>query len=185
VVLVAGAVLAQGLPLVGVPVSVLGFVVMMSGAGLILTGPARPPDQRNVIPDNPRKESTGKRERWGSMPQNRPCNVAWCDHDCRWEFETDGLPPVLSGDDVLARARYLAGFGHPPFRWHSRLWPSGLCLEQNEFLPDADPPYVAEHGRLTISGATRPAQLPPGAGETQPGPHRPDSQVRHRRTLWS
>ena len=111
------------------------------------------------------------------MPQNRPCNVAWCDHDCGWEYETDGLPPVLSGDDLLARARYLTGFGHPPFRWHSRLWPSGLCVEQNEFLPDADPRYVAEHGRLTISGAIRPVQLAPEAGETQPGPHRPDGRV--------
>ena len=37
-VLVVGAVLAQGLPLVGVAVSVLGFVVMVAGAGLLLRG---------------------------------------------------------------------------------------------------------------------------------------------------
>jgi hypothetical protein len=37
-VLVAGAFLAQGLPLIGEPAGVLGFVVMVAGAGLILTG---------------------------------------------------------------------------------------------------------------------------------------------------
>src|SRR5450755_2464835 len=36
--LVAGVVLAQGLPLVGVAVSVLGFVVMVAGAGLFVSG---------------------------------------------------------------------------------------------------------------------------------------------------
>jgi len=36
--LVAGVVLAQGLPLVGVAVSVLGFVVMVAGAGLVVSG---------------------------------------------------------------------------------------------------------------------------------------------------
>ena len=47
VMLVAGAVLAQGLPLVGVPVSVLGFVVMVAGAGLIHPGrPAAGSTQR-------------------------------------------------------------------------------------------------------------------------------------------
>jgi hypothetical protein len=101
------------------------------------------------------------------MSQTRPCTVVWCDHECRWEYETDGLPAVLGGDP-LARARYLTGFGHPPFRWHSRLWPSGLCLEQNEFLPDADPRYVAEHGRLTIVGATSPAVRDPGRARPDP-----------------
>jgi len=94
---------------------------------------------------------------------DRPCTVAWCDHDCRWEYETDELQAVVTDDDPLARARYLTGFGHPPFRWHSRLWPSGLCLEQNEFLPDADPLYVAEHGRLTLTGTTLPAHQGPRA----------------------
>jgi hypothetical protein len=37
-VLVAGAVLAQGLPLVGVAVSVLGFVTMVATAGPLLPG---------------------------------------------------------------------------------------------------------------------------------------------------
>jgi hypothetical protein len=37
-VLVVGAVLAQRLPLVGVAASVLGFVVMVAGAGLFLRG---------------------------------------------------------------------------------------------------------------------------------------------------
>jgi peptidoglycan/LPS O-acetylase OafA/YrhL len=37
-VLVGGAVLAQGPPLVGVAVSVLGFVVMVAGGGLFLSG---------------------------------------------------------------------------------------------------------------------------------------------------
>jgi Protein of unknown function (DUF3040) len=37
-VLVAGAVLALGPPLVGVAVSVLGFVAMVGGAGLFLSG---------------------------------------------------------------------------------------------------------------------------------------------------
>ena len=36
-----GAVLAQGLPLVGVAVSVLGFMAMVAGAGLFLSGSAR------------------------------------------------------------------------------------------------------------------------------------------------
>jgi hypothetical protein len=38
-----GAVLAQGPPLVGVAVSVLGFVVMVAGAGLLLSGRPGPP----------------------------------------------------------------------------------------------------------------------------------------------
>jgi hypothetical protein len=37
-VLVVGAVLAQGPPLVGVAVSVLGFLVMVAGAGLFFSG---------------------------------------------------------------------------------------------------------------------------------------------------
>jgi hypothetical protein len=82
----------------------------------------------------------------------------------------NGLPAVLGVDDLPARAQYLNGFGHPPFRWHSRLWPSGLCLEQNEFLPDADPRYVAEHGRLMIGGATCPADRCPWS--TKPDPDR-------------
>jgi hypothetical protein len=94
--------------------------------------------------------------------------VAWCDHRCRWEYETDGPSAVLGGGDLLDRERYLAGFGHPPFRWHSRLWPSGLCLEQNEFLPDANPRYVAEHGRLTIVGASCPDQPTPGSVKPDP-----------------
>ena len=44
--LVVGAILAQGLPLVGVAVSVLGFVVMVAGAGLFLRG--RPGSQTNA-----------------------------------------------------------------------------------------------------------------------------------------
>jgi hypothetical protein len=87
--------------------------------------------------------------------------VAWCDHECRWEYETDGLPMAVTADDLLARARYLTGFGHPPFRWHSRLWPSGLCIEQNEFLPGTDPLYVAEHGPLILSGTAGPADPNP------------------------
>ena len=42
----AGAVLAQGLPVVGVAVSVLGFVAMVAGAWLFL--PGRPGSQRNA-----------------------------------------------------------------------------------------------------------------------------------------
>jgi len=41
-VLIAGAVAAQGLPLAGVVVSVVGFVVMVAGAGLFVAG--RGPD---------------------------------------------------------------------------------------------------------------------------------------------
>jgi len=85
------------------------------------------------------------------MRNARPCTVAWCDNECRWEYETDGLPSAETVDDQLGRQRYLTEFGHPPFRWHSRLWPSGLCLEQNEFGPGTDPTYVAEHGRLILT----------------------------------
>jgi hypothetical protein len=98
-----------------------------------------------------------------SMPRHGPCTVAWCDHDCRWEYETDGLPPAVNEDDLRAQAQYLNGFGHPPFRWHSRLWPSGLCMEQNEFLTGTDPRYVAEHGRLMIGGPTCPAHAVPSS----------------------
>jgi hypothetical protein len=111
--------------------------------------------------DNPEENTPGNENNGGAMPQNGPCTVAWCDHDCRWEYETDGLPAVLSAHDLLAEAQYLTEFGHPPFRWHSRLWPSGLCMEQNEFLLDADPMYVAEHGRLMIGGPTCPAHQDP------------------------
>ena len=95
------------------------------------------------------------------MPNDLPCSVPWCDHECRWEFETDDLPTPVTVHDQQARGIYLAGFGHPPFRWHSRLWPSGLCLEQNEFLPGTDPLYVAEHGRPILSGTTLPADPNP------------------------
>ena len=95
------------------------------------------------------------------MPNDLPCTVSWCDHDCRWEYETDGLPTVQTVAEFLAEADYLTGFGHPPFRWHSRLWPSGVCLEQNEFPPDTDPRYVAEHGRLIIRGTNGPARPDP------------------------
>jgi predicted membrane channel-forming protein YqfA (hemolysin III family) len=57
-VLVVGAILAQGLPLVGVAVSVLGFVVMVAGAGLFLRG--RPGPQINA-PDGDTHRS---RTRW-------------------------------------------------------------------------------------------------------------------------
>ena len=95
------------------------------------------------------------------MPNDLPCAVAWCDHDCRWEFETDGLPTATTVDDLAAQAHYLTGFGHPPFRWHSRLWPSGICVEQNEFPRDTDPRYVAEHGRLIIRGTSGPVHPDP------------------------
>jgi hypothetical protein len=49
-VLVVGAVLAQGPPLVGVAVSVLGFVVMVAGAGLFLRG--RPGSQIKAADGN-------------------------------------------------------------------------------------------------------------------------------------
>jgi hypothetical protein len=45
-VLVGGAVLAQGPPMVGVAVSVLGFVTMVAAAGPLL--PGRPRPQRNA-----------------------------------------------------------------------------------------------------------------------------------------
>jgi predicted membrane channel-forming protein YqfA (hemolysin III family) len=41
-VLVVGAVFAQGLPLIGVAGSVLGFVVMVAGAGLFVSGQPGP-----------------------------------------------------------------------------------------------------------------------------------------------
>lgn len=41
VALVAGAVAAQGLPIIGVVVSVLGFVAMFGGAGLFVAGRRR------------------------------------------------------------------------------------------------------------------------------------------------
>ena len=44
--LVGGAVLAQRLPVVGVPVSVLGFVAMVAGAWLVLSG--RPGSQKDA-----------------------------------------------------------------------------------------------------------------------------------------
>jgi len=90
------------------------------------------------------------------MPNDLLCTVPWCDQECRWEFETDGLSAAETIDDLAVQAHYLAGFGHPPFRWHSRLWPSGICVEQNEFSPDTDPLYVAEHGQLIIRGANFP-----------------------------
>ena len=57
-VLVGGAVLAQGPPLVGVAVSVLGFVAMVAAAGPLL--PGRPRSQRDegtkhVHPGRPRR----------------------------------------------------------------------------------------------------------------------------------
>jgi|SRR6478609_7714505 len=102
------------------------------------------------------------------MQNDQPCTVAWCDHQCRWEYETDGLPTATTDDDLQAREHYLTGFGHPPFRWHSRLWPSGICLEQNEFLPDTDPPYVAEHGRPILSGTDCPSDVHPSLIEHDP-----------------
>ena len=95
------------------------------------------------------------------MPNDLPCTVSWCDHDCRWEYETDGLPTVQTVAEFLAEADYLTGCGHPPFRWHNRLWPSGVSLEQNEFPPDTDPRYVAAHGRLIIHGTNGPAHQDP------------------------
>jgi predicted membrane channel-forming protein YqfA (hemolysin III family) len=51
-VLIAGAVAAQGLPLAGVVVSVVGFVVMVAGAGLFVAGrPGRSPATAGRGPD--------------------------------------------------------------------------------------------------------------------------------------
>jgi hypothetical protein len=91
------------------------------------------------------------------------CLVPWCDGECAWEYETDDLPEFIPVGDEVAEAEYLHDYGHPPFRWHSTMWPSGVVLEQNEFPPHTDPAYVAENGRLIITGVF-------------PGPGGPDQQ---------
>jgi hypothetical protein len=82
--------------------------------------------------------------------------VSWCDGHCHWEYETDDLPAWIPVGHEVAEAEYLLDYGHPPFRWHSKLWPSGVSLEQNEFLPDTDPAYVAANGRLLITAMADP-----------------------------
>lgn len=82
--------------------------------------------------------------------------MSWCDGHCRWEYETDDLPASIPAGDEVAEAEYLHNYGHPPFRWHSKLWPSGVLLEQNEFPLYTDAEYVAENGRLVITGTANP-----------------------------
>jgi len=82
--------------------------------------------------------------------------VPWCDGHCTWEYETDDLPASVPVGDEVAEAEYLRDYGHPPFRWHSKLWPSGILLEQNEFAPHTDAAYVAENGRLMITATADP-----------------------------